>query len=394
MDSSLLFPCDWIFNEPNHLFESGYKSDQVQLDLTNSPASLMLWSLVQSHSVVNPLSADCQNVIALGQSVKLTVAQIAQLKAAQCCGVLGVTCVDSKADIIDWNALNLNGTIGNKLSKLTITQLWMQNNNLRGSISSFPSTIQYFSLENNDFTGKLPALPNFYEAYLGNNQFSGKIPALPNTAMYFYVANNKLSGQIPDLPAYLQYLDLQSNNLKGGLPVLPSIMVDLILANNQLKGTLDNLPSTLQTLNLATNSFHGELPALPAGLITLNVYNNDFCGEVGTVPSGIRILNLYNNLFVGDLTVQKPVQLVANINGFTSVNVVDQGQMTVCDVSNNPIWRETLAPLEGNCAVYGTKKRRDPFLVKRSVDAQVVASANNGIYGVVMGMFATVAALL
>jgi len=353
----------------------------------------MLWSLLQAKTVVNPLSADCQNVIALGQSVKLTAAQIAELKAAQCCGVLGVTCVDSKAAIIDWDALNLNGTVGNHLSKLTISQLWLQNNNLRGSITSFPSTIQYFSLENNEFTGRLPALPNFYEAYLGNNQFSGKLPDLPNTAMYFYIANNRISGQIPDLPVHLQYLDIQSNNLHGGLPVLPSNMVDLILSNNQLKGTLDSLPSTLQTLNLASNAFHGELPALPTGLITLNVYNNDFCGEVGTVPSGIRILNLYNNLFVGDLTVQKPVQLIANINGFTSVTVADQGQMTVCDVSNNPIWRETLAPLEGNCALYGTKKRRDPFLVKRSVEDKV-ASANNGIYGVVMGMFATIAALL
>jgi hypothetical protein len=353
----------------------------------------MLWSLIQA-TKVNPLSADCQNVIALGESVKLTAAQIAELKAAQCCGVLGVTCVDSRADIIDWDALNLNGTIGNHLSKLTITQLWMQNNNLRGSISSFPSTIQYMSLENNEFTGRLPALPNFYEAYLGNNQFSGKLPDFPNTAMYFYIANNRISGQIPALPIRLQYLDLQSNNLHGGLPVLPSIMVDLVLSNNQLKGTLDSLPSTLQTLNLASNAFFGELPALPTGLITLNLYNNDFCGEVGTVPSGIRIVNLYNNLFVGDLTVQQPVQLVANINGLTSVNVVDQGLMTVCDVSNNPIWRETLAPLNGNCAIYGTKVRRSPLLAKRDVADSIAAStANNAIFNVVFGMFATFAAM-
>eukprot|EP00835_Amoeboradix_gromovi_P001816 NODE_91_length_21779_cov_0.171356.p6 type:complete len:362 gc:universal NODE_91_length_21779_cov_0.171356:14198-15283(+) len=330
----------------------------------------MLWSLSQ----VSALSTDCINVLAMGQSMKMATSQISQLKAANCCGVLGLTC-DSKnhIDVIDWQGLSLNGTVSNNLMKLSITGFFVQNNNLHGSIPGFPKSIQYMSLENNHFSGKLPELPNAYEIYVGNNQFSGKLPEFPNTAMYFYAQNNRFSGQIPKLPTRLQYLDLQTNGFTGGLPTIPPNMVDLVLQNNGLKGKLPELPSSLVTLNIGSNSFFGSLPALPAELLEVNFYNNDFTGILPALPKGIRMINIYNNYFEGTLEVNKPVQLIANMNGLTGVSVLDQGQMSYCDVSNNPINRDTLAYLEGNCRLYGTIKPRPAALGKRSIDEEDVA---------------------
>jgi Leucine-rich repeat (LRR) protein len=364
----------------------------------------MLWSLSQ----VSALSADCQNVIGLAQSMKMTNAQLTTLKTANCCNVLGISCIGEKVTGLDWEALNLNGTVSTHLSKLTsLTELWIQNNNLVGSIPAFPRSIQYMSVENNHFTGKIPEFPNFYEAYLDNNEFSGKLPELPATAMYFYAGNNRLTGEIPKLPSNLQYLDVQSNSLSGGIPNMPPKMVDLILSNNNLKGKLPALPNTLATLNLASNAFFGEIPALPSTLLEMNLYNNDFTGSVPKLPTGIRVLNLYNNDLEGSLTIHQPVIFVANVNHFSSITVEDQGLMVECDISNNPIWVDTLASLEGNCRLYGTKKPRPANLGKRSIDEEDISiekrqvantmqmnDAQMLIMCILLGLISTIATML
>lgn len=356
----------------------------------------MLWSVAQGAAQSAQgmvLSQDCQNVIGLAQSLKMGAGQLQTLRDRNCCGVVGVVCQGGRVDVIDWQAMGLNGTVSSHVAKLPITQLWLQANNIVGEIKELPRSIQYMSLENNQLSGKIPDLPNFYEAYLSNNMFSGKVPKLPSTAMYFYAGNNRLSGAVPDLPARMQYLDLQTNGLTGGLPVLPAGMVDVILANNDLKGKLPaKLPSTLQTLNLGTNAFFGSLPPMPEGMLELNLYNNDFTGPIAPLPKSLRVLNVYNCDFDGELVVERPVSLVANINHFTRITVKDQGQMVECDVSNNPVWRDSLGYLEGNCRLYGTKKPRPAALMKREV-VQAESVMMNGAEAMLVAMMLSLVAL-
>ena len=327
----------------------------------------MLWSLANAIAV----SQDCSNVINLAQSMKMSTTNINTLKTANCCKVVGVTCTPAGiAEEIHWESMGLTGTISNHFSKLSVTGFFAQNNELRGNLPAFPKTLQYVALENNKLSGKIPAFPNIYEGYFGNNQFQGKLAEFPSTLMYFAAQNNLLAGPIPKLPARMLELDLQSNQFTGGIPNLPDNLVSLTLANNELKGKLPaSLPSTLENLNLNSNAFFGQLPTVfPKSLLELNLYNNDFTGNMTELPEGLRVLNIYNNDLKGSLIVNKPVQLIANINHFTEIVVKDQSQMVVCDLSNNPVWRSTLAPLEGNCRLYGTKKDRTDGLVKRSIE--------------------------
>jgi hypothetical protein len=371
----------------------------------------MLWSLVQSTTIKTPapvLSADCQNVVGLATSMKMTAAQISTLKTANCCSVLGVYCyIGNQTSSIDWQGLNLNGTVSGHLSNLTaITSFHADNNNLKGSLPALPRTLKSLSLNHNQFTGAIPHLPEaIEEVYLADNHFSGKLPALTENLWYFYASNNKISGNVTSFPQNLACFDVQSNHMSGHIPDLPSQMTDLVLQNNKFSGKLPVLPTSLVQLNLATNKMSGPLPSsLPSNLAVFNVYDNSFSGPVPSLPAGIQIVNIYNNQLTGQLTVQRPVQLVANVNQLTGVTVNDLSRMAVCDISNNPIWKNTLdSNLLGNCWAYGLKSPRPVGLGKRSIDdADVllekrtdpqVANAEMLFMTILLSIIASVAAL-
>jgi hypothetical protein len=389
----------------------------------------MLWSLVQASTnttikATTPVVTltDCDKVLGLAKSVKMTPAQILQLQTAKCCGVLGVTCVGSRVDTIDWEGLNLNGTLitaglvkvdcdhdgdddnsskdnpSSYLSQLSLTNFNIMNNNLVGHIPKLPATLKYVDFDHNAFNGPIPTLPAaLLEGYFDNNHLKGSISSFPSQLINFFAVNNQLTGELPKFPSTLEIIDVQSNKLHGELPKLPAGLVELSLENNKFKGTLPaTLPAGLAQLNLGTNSFSGVMPALPSGLDVLNVYNNKFSGNMPALPDNIRYINVYNNDFGGALIVNRPVQLIANVNKFTSVQIKDMSRLAACEISNNPIWKSTLTPAVADaCHPYGLMSERPVALGKRSFEEieKREVTGETSVMGKMLSMVAAIAAL-
>lgn len=303
---------------------------------------------------------DCKNVIKLAKSVGFSTDEIATLEFHKCCDVLGITCKDGRADIIDWSGMGLKGTIDRKLRKLTVSQFFVQNNELTGEIKGFPSTIKYMSFENNKFTGKLRRFPNFVEAYFNNNGFYDRIPKLPPTAQTFTAANNLLSKRLPKLPANMKHIDVSGNYLSGNRRRIPETMHTFIIAHNSLSGKLPwHLPESLKVFDVSNNYFYGKMPKIPSGIQVLKLRNQrDLTGDVRDLPDTIEYFDCNKCGLSGELSLKRPSFVFAGDNKFSKVTIEDTSAIHICDISNSAIIRDEHAALEGICRMHGTRRLR------------------------------------
>lgn len=184
-------------------------------------------------------------------------------------------------------SLNANGV--GKLSEISLA-----NNRLRGhlpsSLASHASSLVYLDVAHNlHLSGTMPAsyssLPALQVFYLQNNSFSGTLPAnfgadggLAEVRYFELWGNPKISGTLP--PTIGNLTDLYTLDLKG----------------LRLSGTLPSELGKLQNLHflrLNDNRFSGSLPTQLGnlqGLETLDLYNNPFAGNM---PSELgRLINL------------------------------------------------------------------------------------------------------
>ncbi|KAG2330771.1 hypothetical protein Bca4012_019655 [Brassica carinata] len=182
----------------------------------------------------------------------------------------GVVCNVSDIISITVNAANLEGELGDNLSKFTsIRGIDFSNNRIGGYIpTNLPVTLQHFFLSANQFTGSIP-------------ESLGTLSSLSDMSLN----DNQLSGELPDVfqnLAGLINLDISANNLSGTLP--PSVqslsaLTTLHVQNNQLSGTLDVLQDLpLQDLNIENNLFSGPIPekllSIPRFLKDGNQFNS------------------------------------------------------------------------------------------------------------------------
>ncbi|WVZ02926.1 hypothetical protein V8G54_023732 [Vigna mungo] len=208
--------------------------------------------------------------------------------------------------------------------------LRLSNNKLEGSIFTIPTNLESLSLNDNNFSGKLPT--NIFNTSiisldLSNNDLVGNIPSLLTNSSRLSelrMSNNHFEGFIPSKLAQLEdlsYLDLSQNNLIGLVPSFLNSSVKFIhLRNNRLNGLskkmfngnsplamLDlsyneisgNIQDMIQDLSysklnfllLKGNQINGDIPKQLCQLIDLTILDlsdNEFSGEIphclGTMP--------------------------------------------------------------------------------------------------------------
>ncbi|VVB00307.1 unnamed protein product [Arabis nemorensis] len=190
----------------------------------------------------------------------------------------GVTCSGSKVTQIKLPGLELSGTLGFMLDRLTsLTELDLSSNNLGGDLPyQLPPDLQRLNLANNQFTGaaqySISQMASLKYLNLGHNQFTG------NIAVDF----TKLTS--------LTTLDFSFNSFTGSLPgsftSLTSIK-SLYLQNNQFSGTLNVLAGLpLETLNIANNDFTGWIPSSLKGINLIKDGNSFSTGPAPPPPPG------------------------------------------------------------------------------------------------------------
>jgi gliding motility-associated-like protein/uncharacterized delta-60 repeat protein len=237
----------------------------------------------------------------------------------------------------NWLSADENTWFGVAVTGCRVTNLFLTNNNLTGSIPTeigdLPE-LQTWQLENNLLTGSIPTsignLTNLINLDFSGNQLSGSIPATIGnmTSLQSLVLDqNQLTGAIPNSIyniTALRTLELGANQLTGTISTSISNLTNLEalgLSGNQLSGTLPTELGTLTNLirlQLAINQFSGNLPSSIGNLVNLNefsVFNNQLSG---TVPSSLgnlvnlTAIGLSVNQFTGD--VPSGIGLLPNLN--------------------------------------------------------------------------------
>ncbi|KAE8663657.1 Protein BRASSINOSTEROID INSENSITIVE 1 [Hibiscus syriacus] len=172
-----------------------------------------------------------------------------------------------------------------------------------------------------DITPAISSCVNLNFLNLSNNQFSGRIPALPTSKLqYLYLADNKFQGQVPlyltEACSSLVELDLSSNNLSGTIPSGFASCLSLEsfdVSTNNFTGKLpieifQNM-SSLKKLGLAFNYFSGPLPESLSSLFNLEVLDlssNKFSGSIPVSlcenpTNRLQVLYLQNNILTGSV---------------------------------------------------------------------------------------------
>ncbi|KAK4283881.1 hypothetical protein QN277_000785 [Acacia crassicarpa] len=197
-----------------------------------------------------------------------------------------------------------------------------QSGELSESLGSCNSSLQYLFLQNNSFSGKIPA--GLWTSYhllvlmINRNKFTGELPQrLAGSLSSLIISNNQFSGRIPVGVSTLKNLVLfeASKNLFNGsipqeLTTLPKLL-KLLLDQNQLTGPLPFLSleslESLTALNLSHNQLSGPIPDftdLP-NLLKLDLSNNQLSGRIppqlGKLSMTLTNLNFSSNLFRGKI---------------------------------------------------------------------------------------------
>jgi len=253
-----------------------------------------------------------------------------------------------------------------------LTLLKLSNNKLEGPIFTIPINLEFLSLNDNNFSGRLTS--NIFNTSIrsldvSNNHLVGKIPSLIKNLSKLSklrMSNNNFEGFIPLELAqleYLSYLDLSQNNLTGLVPsFLNSSMEFIHLRNNHLTG-------------LSKKMFNGNSP-----LVMLDLSYNEISDDIqdiiqDLIYSKLNFLLLKGNHITGNI----PKQLCHLIN-LTMLDLSDNklsGEIPHC-LGTMPFDIENLDPLlkaykgslslEGNGtlltkekASFTSKKRDDTY---------------------------------
>ncbi|XP_068503120.1 cuscuta receptor 1-like isoform X4 [Phaseolus vulgaris] len=228
-----------------------------------------------------------------------------------------------KLYLLDLSYNQLSGKISEDIFKAwhQLDLLELSNNKLEGPIFTIPTNLEFLSLNDNNFSGRLPW--NIFNTSIvsldvSNNHLVGKIPSLLNnlsTLWELRMSNNHFEGFIPLESTQLKdlkYLDLSQNNLFGLVPSFINSSVKFIhLSNNHLAG----LPKKMFTEN--------------SPLVMLDLSYNEISGGIQDMVkdlsySKLNFLFLKGNHITGDI----PKQLCQLI------------KLTMLDLSDNKLLGE------------------------------------------------------
>ncbi|XP_055806862.1 receptor-like protein 19 [Solanum dulcamara] len=160
--------------------------------------------------------------------------------------------------------------------------------------ANWKSSITFFSIANNEFTGSIPSsICSLYELQsldMSNNFLNGKIPPcliqmLATSLEVLNIGRNKLSGIIPDtfpLNCNLRTLDLfiRSNKFYGNLQCPRA----------------DQTWPMIQIIDIASNNFQEEIPEAMGDLKSLHLLNFSHNALTGRIPNALGKLTQLESL--------------------------------------------------------------------------------------------------
>ncbi|KAM3747369.1 hypothetical protein ACB098_05G029900 [Castanea mollissima] len=225
--------------------------------------------------------------------------------------------------VLDLSSNNFYGEVPMELvaNSTSCTVLRLSNNNFCGEIFSKHFNLSLFSLElqNNNFTGTLPAVPLKVWANLNisNNHMTGTIPLWivnrsTSPLLAVDLSSNSFEGQIPCGLSSSHIINLSHNLFSGLLPSCLNLqdVRHLLLQGNKLTGSLPKAilnSSSLVTLDIRDNRFIGSIPDEIDGLPNLKVLSlsgNHFSGVISKQLCRLKrigIMDLSNNSFSGTI---------------------------------------------------------------------------------------------
>ncbi|MEQ8926224.1 MAG: hypothetical protein RLO81_10455, partial [Fulvivirga sp.] len=253
------------------------------------------------------------------------------------------------SDNTNWLVGNVNTWFGVGVNGGRVTDLFLSNNNLTGTISASIGALS--ALENIDFLG---------------NSVGGTLPAsfwnISTLNSIQFCCGNSISGTIPSTVGLLDLttLDLGGNNFSGALPIelfnnsnlqfinlwddgdngmnltgsLPSTignltsLIALDISGNQLTGTIPNEVgnmTALETFNLRENQLSGDLPDAVWQLPNIRIVQVDYNSELSvTLPANLTSLTQLEILGIsGTVAIGGPFP--TDFYSLTNLTVLDVG---------------------------------------------------------------------
>lgn len=215
----------------------------------------------------------------------------------------------SRISVLDLSYNSLTGTFPDALIKTTTTSLNLAHNRLAGSIPSNLNKLNTLDLSSNAFTGaiNIQVASSLRELYLDNNNLSGTIPTVLSTFIYLRklsLSNIHLTGTIPTefnyrLPS-ISYLDLSANELTGTLPVdlFKHSFDHFDISNNKMSGPIvqNSFSSlTMSYFNISSNEWLGCAPLNPIlSNISICSFGSYFYSGCPIKPKGCQVTYLDN----------------------------------------------------------------------------------------------------
>ncbi|KAL4625713.1 hypothetical protein ACB092_05G045500 [Castanea dentata] len=231
----------------------------------------------------------------------------------------------TSCEILRLSNNNFCGEIFSKHFNLSLTSLELQNNNFTGTLPAVPLEVLWFlNISNNHMTGTIPqwivnrSTSPVFAVDLSSNSFEGQIPCGLSFSDIINLSHNLFSGLLPsclNLP-YVRHLLLQGNKLTGSLPkaiLNSSYLVTLDIRDNRFIGSIpdeiDGLPN-LKVLSLSGNHFSGVISKQLCRLKRIGIMdlsNNSFSG---TIPY------CFHNITFGKLASNTTVEIQGSFSEF------------------------------------------------------------------------------
>ncbi|XP_049401055.1 receptor-like protein 7 isoform X1 [Solanum stenotomum] len=196
----------------------------------------------------------------------------------------------------------------------------LSSNKIKGDIPILPTSLTYFSIANNEFTGSIHSsiysLDKLQILDMSNNKLSGIIPdifPLNWNLKTLNLSSNILEGKVPsslEKCSFLEVLDIGNNKIRDTFPCMLNKLANLrvlVIRSNKFYGNLQCLRAEqtwpmIHIIDIASNNFHKEIPETLGNLILLIHLNFSHNALTGRIPNAIGKLTLLESL---DLSVNQ-----------------------------------------------------------------------------------------
>lgn len=225
---------------------------------------------------------------------------------------------DFNTPVTSWNANAQTGWYGVRVSNGHINRLFLQKNNLSGTIPLELGNLlklRQLYLDRNDLSGLIPeTLKELNLTYISlhSNKLTGPVPSWIGNfheLRYLHLGANKLTGTIPSELgglSKLNNLNLGYNNLIGSIPTTLENLLELQILSlkyNKLSGAIPEWLQKLKALQhliLVGNQFTGPIPEVLGSLSNLSILDLNRNKLSGTIPNELGNLSKLRYLLLAD----------------------------------------------------------------------------------------------